>query len=97
MPYDTLFRHSQDAKMFSRLANTLKNNWRKTMTQSEFIKMLRENYNKMLLTKKETAKEVGVSEATIDRLRKDGLITSKKVMGQIFFDIGEIARFLSDS
>ncbi|QSZ41356.1 helix-turn-helix domain-containing protein [Sulfurimonas aquatica] len=67
------------------------------MTYEEFLAMLRDNYNKMLLTKKETAKELGTSEATIDRLRKNGLITSKKVLGQIMFSIDEIARFLTVS
>lgn len=66
------------------------------MSQIEFTKMLRDNHKKMLLTKKETAQELGTSEATIDRLRKNGLLTSKKVLGQIMFDIGEIARFLSE-
>lgn len=66
------------------------------MSQIEFTKMLRDNHKKMLLTKKETARELGTSEATIDRLRKNGLLTSKKVLGQIMFDIGEIARFLSE-
>ncbi len=66
------------------------------MTQSDFTQMLRNNYKKMLLTKKETAKELGISEATIDRLRKNGQITSKKILGQIMFTIDEIARFLSD-
>jgi len=66
------------------------------MSQQEFTQMLRENYKKMLLTKKETALELGISEATIDRLRNNGLIKSKKVLGQIMFSIDEIARFVSD-
>lgn len=66
------------------------------MSQSNFIQMLRENHGKMLLTKKETARELSTSEATIDRLRKEGLITSKKVLGQIMFTIDEVARFLSE-
>ena len=40
--------------------------------------MLRDNYNKMLLTKKEPANELNVSEATIDRLRQNGQLNSKK-------------------
>ena len=63
----------------------------------ETISLLRENHKKMLLTKKETAQELSVSEATLDRLRKDGAITSKRVMGQIMFGIDEIARFLEDA
>ena len=67
------------------------------MTKDEFLSMLRENHNKMLLSKKQTAKELGVSEGTLDRLRTGGQITSKKVLGQIMFDIGEVARFLADA
>jgi len=67
------------------------------MSQIELIQILRENYHKMLLSKKETAKEIGVSEATIDRLRQNGQISSKKVLGQIMFSIDEIARFLEEA
>ena len=67
------------------------------MSQIDFTKMLRDNYKKMLLTKKETAQELSVSEASLDRMRKQGLITSKKVLGQIMFNIGEVSRFLADS
>ena len=66
------------------------------MSQLDFLTMLRENYNKMLLTKKETANELNISQATIDRLRKHGQLNSKKVLGQIMFSIDEIARFLAD-
>jgi len=67
------------------------------MTQVEFTQMLRSNYEKMLLTKRETAKEISVSEATLDRLRQTGQITSKKILGQIMFGIDEVARFLADA
>lgn len=67
------------------------------MNQEQFYSQLRENHKKMLLTKKETAKELSVSEATLDRLRGNGDITSKKVLGQIMFSIDEIARFLADT
>lgn len=53
-------------------------------------------WDKSLLTKRETAKELSVSPATVDRLRKDGLISSKKVLGQIMFSVDEIARFIAD-
>ena len=59
-------------------------------------KMLRETHEKMLLTKRETAKELSVSEAGIDRLRAAGDLESKKVLGQIMFQIDEIARYLSE-
>lgn len=66
------------------------------MSQEQFITLLRENYKKMLLTKKEAAQELSISEATIDRMRRDGLITSKKVMGQVMFGIDEVSRFLAE-
>jgi len=67
------------------------------MSQLDFQTMLRENYKKMLLTKKETANELNVSEATIDRLRQNGKLNSKKVLGQIMFSIDEVARFLHEA
>jgi hypothetical protein len=67
------------------------------MSQLDFLNMLRKNYNKMLLTKKEIASEVNVSEATIDRLRQKGQLSSKKVLGQVMFSIDEIARFLYEA
>jgi len=67
------------------------------MSQSELIIMLRDNYNKMLLTKKEIASEINVSEATIDRLRQQGQLNSKKILGQIMFSLDEVARFLYEA
>ena len=67
------------------------------MSQIEFIAILRDNHNKMLLTKKETASELNISEATIDRLRQRGQLSSKKVLGQIMFSLDEIARFLYEA
>lgn len=60
-------------------------------------KVIRDEYMRTLLNKKETAKELGnISTCTLDRMRKEGLITSKRVRGQIFFEIDEIVRFLVD-
>ena len=67
------------------------------MSQQDFLNMLRDNYKKMLLTKKETAKELNVSEATIDRLRQNGQLNSKKILGQVMFSLDEVARFLYES
>ncbi|QOY52626.1 helix-turn-helix domain-containing protein [Candidatus Sulfurimonas baltica] len=67
------------------------------MSKFDLIAMLRENYKRMLLTKKETANELNVSEATIDRMRQNGLLNSKKVLGQIMFSLDEIARFLYEA
>lgn len=67
------------------------------MSQLDYLTMIREKHNKMLLSKKETAKELNVSEATIDRLRQMGQLSSKKILGQIMFSIDEIARFLYEA
>lgn len=67
------------------------------MSQIELIDMLRQSYKKVLLTKREAAKELSVSPATIDRLRNNGQLKSKKVLGSIMFSIDEIARFLYES
>ncbi|MFA9373314.1 MAG: helix-turn-helix domain-containing protein [Poseidonibacter sp.] len=67
------------------------------MLKTEFIEILRKNYNRMLLTKKETAHELNISTATIDRLRKSGELNSKKVSGMILFSLDEIARFVYET
>ena len=67
------------------------------MSQLDLITMLRENYKRMLLTKKETANELNVSEATIDRMRHNGLLNSKKVLGQVMFSLDEVARFIYEA
>ena len=67
------------------------------MTQDEFLAMLRENHKAMLLNKRMTAKELGISETGVDRLRHKGLLSSRKVLGQIMFTIGEISRYLADA
>ena len=55
---------------------------------------LQHRFKKSLLTKKETARELNISQATLDRLRKSGEIKSKKVGGGVFFTINEIALFV---
>lgn len=67
------------------------------MEQEEYYSQLREDHKKMLLTKEVTAEELSVSEATLDRLRKNGDIESKKVLGRVMFSIDEVARFLADA
>jgi hypothetical protein len=58
------------------------------------LENLQHRFKKSLLTKKETARELNISQATLDRLRKSGDIKSKKVGGGIFFTIHEIASFV---
>ena len=67
------------------------------MNQEEFRIFLRDYYQKMLLSKKETAGELGISQASIDRLRNTGRLSSRKVLGQVMFSIDEIARFLANA
>jgi hypothetical protein len=55
---------------------------------------LQQKYGKSLLKKKETAEELNISQATLDRLRKNGDIRSKRILGGIFFSLTEIASFL---
>lgn len=61
---------------------------------SQAYRELQEKYKKLLLNKNETAKELRVSVATIDRLRKSGKLKSKKIGGSIFFTLQEIATFI---
>ena len=51
-------------------------------------------YDRFILNKKETAKELGISTANLDRMRKDGQLKSKAVRGQVFFTLEEVSRFL---
>ena len=61
----------------------------------DLIDLLRNKYNTMILSKEETACEIGkVSPATLDRLRQNGEISSRKVLGQIRFSVMEVARFI---
>ncbi len=66
------------------------------MSKVEFIEMLRTNYKRSLLSKRETANELNISQATVDRLRKSGAISSRKVGGGIYFTLDEIASFVYD-
>lgn len=63
---------------------------------STIIDQIQQRHKKSLLSKKETAKELNISEATLDRLRNQGLIKSKRVRGGVFFTINEIASFIGE-
>lgn len=60
------------------------------------LENLQQKYKKSLLNKKEAAEELSISTATLDRLRKQGLIRSKKVGGGIFFTLKELATFIGE-
>ncbi len=63
---------------------------------STILEQLQQRHKKTLLSKKEAAKELSISEATLDRIRKTGEIKAKKIGGGIFFTINEISSFLGD-
>ena len=57
---------------------------------------IQQRYKKSLLSKKEAARELNISIATLDRLRAQGLIKSKKIKNKIFFTINELASFIGE-
>lgn len=63
---------------------------------STIINQIQQRYKKSLLSKKEAARELNISIATLDRLRNQGLIKSRRVMGGVFFTINEIASFIGE-
>ena len=63
------------------------------MNQQQLIKMLHDKHDKLYLTKEETAKELGLGVATIDRMRETGELKSSKIKGSIKFSLTEIAKF----
>ena len=67
------------------------------MSEHIYLEILRKNHSKMLLTKKEVAAELGISQAGIDRLRNTGQLKSRKVLGQVMFGIDEIDRYLREA
>lgn len=58
------------------------------------LERLQQRYNKSLLTKKETAQELNISTATLDRLRKSNAISSKKIGGKIFLTLKNVSDFI---
>lgn len=55
---------------------------------------LHSKFGKSLLKKKEAAEELNISQATLDRLRKNGEIRSKRVGGGIYFSLQEISTYI---
>lgn len=52
---------------------------------------------RLALTAKETAKALGISDVTLWRLRKRGLIRPSRALRTPLFSAAEIERFLRDS
>ena len=57
-----------------------------------FAESLKKKYGSALLNKANTAKELSISRATLDRMRQQGEIKSQKIRKQIRFNVKEIAR-----
>jgi len=65
------------------------------MLQTKTTELLRSTHNSLVLNKAQTAKELHVSQATIDRMRKVGEIESIKIGGTVMFSLEEIARVIA--
>lgn len=61
---------------------------------NNYAESLRKQYGTALLSKKQAAKELSVSRATLDRMRAGGEVSSKRVGKQVRFNVVEIARIV---
>lgn len=68
----------------------------KSMSSISILEQIQQRYNKSLLNKKEAAQELGISQASLDRLRKSGEIRSKRVGGKVMISLKEIALFIGE-
>jgi len=59
---------------------------------AEKKRIFRERYQSSFLTKKEVAQELNISCSTLDRMRKEGLLASRRIRGSVMFSIDEIVR-----
>jgi excisionase family DNA binding protein len=57
--------------------------------------ILHKKYNTSLLSKTQTAQELNISRATLDRMRQNGEIRSTRIMGQVRFRIQDVVELLS--
>lgn len=59
--------------------------------------MMYGKYGRMLISKKECARELGLSCSTLDRLRKDGMGAQyiKEKNGNVMYPLIEVARYIS--
>ncbi len=62
------------------------------------LEWLQKKYNKLGLSRRELAKELGISLSTLDRMiaNKEALPKYRKVGGRYFFPLEEIAKFLDE-
>jgi len=66
------------------------------MDSKTYQEILYEEHKTLIFSKKLTADVLHSSASTIDRLRKEGKLKSKKIGGRIFFSIKTIADYLCD-
>lgn len=59
-----------------------------------YAESLRKQHGTPFINKANTAKELSVSRATLDRMRTSGLIRSQRIGKQVRFHVKEIARIV---
>ncbi len=60
----------------------------------DYAESLRKQHGTALLSKAQTAKELSISRATLDRMRHDGQIKSQMIGQQVRFNATEVARIV---
>lgn len=68
--------------------------FRDTKSFEQIRKEMRDKYQANLLTKQEVAMELRTSCSSIDRMRKAGLIKTKKIGGKVMVSVDEIVRII---
>ena len=67
-----------------------------SQNQAEAVEFIEKLYpDTLLLTKRQAAKILNVSVATLDRMVKSGEVPAKKVIGRVLFRRGELAEFIA--
>lgn len=64
------------------------------MNQEQYITGVRSQYGRILLSKKEAAKELGVSVNGLDLLRNEGRIKFINVGNRVKFNASDLADFM---
>lgn len=64
------------------------------MTAKEYIEQVREEYGTLMLDKKQTARELGISVNGLDNLRTDGEIKFITIGNRIKFNASDIAKMM---
>lgn len=64
------------------------------MTIKEYEQSIKQQYGTLVLDKKQTAKELGISPNGLDNLRKDGEIAFFTIASRVKFHAYEIAKVM---